>query len=125
MAGTAETLIEFFRASDQQQRHLFDESSNKKKAQATLRAFFEVIKKVRSDDDLVKYALAYLDGILEDHRARVSHFIAVMNDFKSPENLIAVLNSFIHENGGADPVQRDMASHVLALLIEAEKYDKC
>ena len=90
-----------------------------------IRAFFEIIKKVRSDNQLLSYALAHLDGILEDSRARVSHFINVMNDFKNPDNLITVLNSFIHQNNQEDHMQRDTASHILALLIEAEKYEKC
>lgn len=67
---------------------------------------------------MISYSLAHLDGILEDSRARVHHFINVMNDFKNPENLINILNSFIHQNNIEDHLQRDMASHVLALLIE-------
>jgi hypothetical protein len=83
-----------------------------------VRGFFEVIKKVRSDNELVSYALAHLDGILEDQRVRVHHFIAVQNDFKNPENLINILNTFIHQNNLPDNMQRDIATHVLALLIE-------
>ena len=71
-------------------------SQNKKKAQMVIRAFFEIIKKVRSDNQVLSYALAHLDGILEDSRSRVHHFINLMNDFKQPENLINILNSFIH-----------------------------
>jgi hypothetical protein len=66
----------------------------------------------------VSYALAHLDGILEDSRVRVQHFIAVMNDFKNPDDLIKVLNNFIHLNNIDDNIQRDIASHILALLIQ-------
>lgn len=73
---------------------------------------------MKSDNELIGYSLAHLDGILEDSRTRIHHFIAVQNDFKKPENLIDILNSFLYRNGIVDHIQRDMASHVLALLIE-------
>lgn len=74
---------------------------------------------------LIQFCLAHLDGILEDSRDRIHHFIDVQNHFKDPMNLIQILNSFIHQNNNDDKLQRDIASHVLALMIEAEKYEKC
>mmetsp|Transcript_19642 Transcript_19642/g.30293 ORF Transcript_19642/g.30293 Transcript_19642/m.30293 type:complete len:384 (+) Transcript_19642:2-1153(+) len=123
--GSAATLTEFLNANDSQQRHLFDEPSNKKKAKATIRGFFEIVKSVKSDNNLIAYALAHLDGILEDNRARVQHYIAIMNEFKDSENVIAILNSFIHQNNIQDTIQRDIASHVLAILIAYTNFDKC
>lgn len=134
---TSESIGEFLMANDDQQRHLFDEPNvsntffiniliqNKKKAQATIRAFFDILNNVKSDNELIGYSLAHLDGILEDSRARVHHYIAIQNDFKKPENLIEILNSFLYRNNIQDNLQRDMASHILALLIEAEKFEKC
>jgi len=42
-----------------------------------IRGFFEIIEKVKSDDMLIQYALAHLDGILEDSRERIHHFLDV------------------------------------------------
>ena len=74
---------------------------------------------------LIQSCLAHLDGILEDSSDRIHNFIDVQNHFKDPMNLIQILNSFIHQNNNDDKLQRDIASHVLALMIEAEKYEKC
>lgn len=64
-------------ANDDQQRFLFDEPNNKKKAQGVIRGFFDIINNVKSDNELIGYSLAHLDGILEDSRTRIHHFIAV------------------------------------------------
>lgn len=135
---SASALVEFLNADDNQQRNLFDEKSvskktnfqinflqNEKKAHLVIRGFFDVIQNVKSDEILIQYCLAHLDGILEDSRDRVQHFIDVQNHFKDPMNLIQILNSFIHQNNNDERLQRDIASHVLALIIEAEKYEKC
>jgi hypothetical protein len=63
-----------------------------------------VIANVKSDNELIGYSLAHLDGILEDSRTRIQHFIAVQNDFKKPENLIEILNSFLYRNGIQDHI---------------------
>jgi hypothetical protein len=72
--------------------------------------------------------LAHLDGILEDKRTRIKTFFALMNHFKNPVNVIEVLNSFLHKNTIEDKVQRDIASHLLALLTvgyaQEEKFEK-
>jgi hypothetical protein len=90
-----------------------------------IRAFFDVIEKVKSEDMLIQFCLAHLDGILEDSRQRISLFIDVQGHFKTPLNLISILNSFIHRNNNDDRLQRDIASHILALMIEAEKFERC
>lgn len=56
----------------------------------------EVINNVKSDPMPACYALAHLDGILEDSRTRVKIYSKVMNDFKSPRNIIKELFSFIN-----------------------------
>jgi hypothetical protein len=66
-----------------------------------------------------------LDGILEDSRERISIFNEIENHFKTPKPLISIMNSFIHRNNSEDKLQRDIASHILALMIEAEKYERC
>jgi tyrosyl-tRNA synthetase len=98
---------------------------NEKVAQSLIRAFFDVIEHVKSEELLIQYCLAHLDGILEDSRERIKIFIDVENHFKTPGNLISILNSFIHRNNHQNKLQRDIASHVLALMIEADKFEKC
>jgi hypothetical protein len=90
-----------------------------------IRALFEVIEKVKSEEMLIQFCLAHLDGILEDSRERISIFNDIENHFKTPKGLISIMNSFIHRNNSEDKLQRDIASHILALMIEAEKYERC
>jgi len=55
-------------SDDGQQRFLFDDTSeqSKKGARGIIKAWFEVIEKLRSDQDTIYYALCHLNGILED-----------------------------------------------------------
>ncbi len=82
--------------------------------------FFEIVKRVNSDDKLVTYALLLIDGILEERRSRIEYLINIQSSFKKDkkEDLIGVLNSFLFKHSGPQVVQRDLASHILAQLIE-------
>ena len=64
-------------------------------AQKVIRSFFEVIRKVKGDQQVVTYSLVHLDGILEDSRVRSRHFLNVMSDFKNSVPLIKHLTNFI------------------------------
>ena len=46
-----------------------------------------------------------------------------MNDFKSALNLVEILIKFITSTAKELP-HRDIASHILVILIDAEKFDK-
>lgn len=46
-----------------------------------------------------------------------------MNEFKNPLNMIQILINFIQKS--QELYHRDIASHILVLLIDAQKYDKC
>lgn len=97
----------------------------RKKAEQIIRGMFEVIKNFKGDPKSLSYILANLDGILEDRRSRIKHFVNVINDFKEPLNLIAILTSFLHtSNDDKSKLQKECASHILALLIEECEYDK-
>lgn len=63
-----------------------------------LYGFFDIIKEVRSDSHLLFYCLVHLDGILEDDRERVSHYIALSKDYKAPLPVIKILNQYLHQN---------------------------
>lgn len=81
------------------------------------------MKNKENKDNIQNYCLAHLDGMLEDSRKRIHHFVAIMNDFKDKQDLIDIMNNFVHSS--KDKNARDMASRVLSLMIEATKYDKC
>ena len=82
--------------------------------------FFEIVKRVNSDDKLVTFALLMIDGILEERRSRIEYLIDIQgsSNKKKKEDLIGTLISFLFKNGGPVTVQRDLACHILAQLIE-------
>ena len=82
--------------------------------------FFEIVKKVKGDAKLVTFALMLIDGILEDNRARIEYLVSIQRSHKKDkrEDLIGVLNSFLWQNNSKETEQRDLASHILAMLIE-------
>jgi hypothetical protein len=54
--------------TDEQQRNIINEKDT---AEDYIRLFFEIVKKVNSDEKLVTYALCIIDGILEEKRSRI------------------------------------------------------
>ena len=70
------------------------------------------------DPELVLYCLCHLDGILEDRRTRIKHYIDIMTSFDKPMNLIEQLVKYINTNNEPNNMTRDIASHILALIIE-------
>lgn len=125
-AGTAKSVGEFLEANETEQRETFDQSIKKKLAKAVLFGFFDIIANVKSDPGLVFYCLVQLDGILEDDRGRVEHFVALGKDYKAPQPVIKILNQYIHQNTDEESLpSRDIASHILALMIEHESFADC
>lgn len=78
------------------------------------------MKKVKGDSKLVTFALLLIDGIIEDNRSRIQYLVNVQKSHKKEkrEDLIGVLNSFLWQNNAKSSEQRDLASHILAMLIE-------
>ncbi len=122
--GSSAKFKEFMDMSDEQQRTTI---SDKNKAEEYIRLFFEIVKKVKGDVKLVNYALMLIDGILEDSRARIQYLVNIQRSHKKEkkEDLIGVLNSFLWQNNQSETLQRDLASHILAMLIEAHEYKNC
>ena len=99
----------------------------KNNAEEHLRLFFEIIKRVKSEPKLVTYALLLIDGILEDNRSRIQYLVNIQRSHKKEkrEDLVNVLISFLYQNNQPDNDQRDLASHILSMLIEAHEYRNC
>lgn len=124
--GTAHHVSFFLEADENTQRELFDNPSKKKTAKSILYGFFDIIQNLKSDLALVFYCLAHLDGILEDDRERVEHFTNLSKDYKQPMPVIKILNQYIHQNTSNETLaHRDIASHILALMIEHESFSEC
>jgi len=83
--------------------------------------FFEIIRIVNSDDKLVTYALLLIDGILEERRSRIEYLVDIQKSSNKKRfiDLIGILNTFLFtHNRPQIVVQRDLACHILAQLIE-------
>ena len=78
------------------------------------------MKKVRGDAKLVTFALLLIDGMLEEKRSRIVYLVSIQRSHKKEkrEDLIGVLNSFLWTNKQSTIEQRDLASHILSMLIE-------
>lgn len=76
----------------------------------------------KEGESLVYYILIHLDGILEDRRTRIKYFIEIMNNFKNQIDLVGILLKFI--NNCKSSSLRDIASHIMVLIIDSEKYEK-
>ena len=82
--------------------------------------FFQIVKQVKGNDKLVTYALLLINGMLEERRSRIQYLVNIQRSHKKNEgeDLVLLLNQFLQTTAKTTPEQRDLASHVLAMLIE-------
>jgi hypothetical protein len=68
-----------------------------------------------------------IDGVLEDNRSRVQYLVNIQRSHKKEkkEDLVSLLLSFLNQNNQQDNDQRDLATHILSMLIEAHEYRNC
>ncbi len=133
--GSDRILSDFLRLPDDQQRsavndvtHSTTHKLQKTKAEEYIRLFFEIVKKVKGNQNLITFALLMIDGILEDNRSRIQHLVGIQRSHKKEkkEDLINILTSFLYQGGNQRTnEQRDLATHILAMLIEAVEYKNC
>ena len=78
------------------------------------------MKKVKGDESLVTYALLLIDGLLEEKRSRIEFLVGIQGSKNKArqQDLVANLNSFLITHGSENKIQRDLAAHILAQLIE-------
>ena len=125
-AGAGNTIRAFEDLDEQSQRTECLDS--KEKCEALLRVLFSIVDKIYSDEGLTKYALALINGIIEDRRTRIKRMVAIQKSMNQDKhlNLIGILQSFlIRSMDGARKQERDLAAHSLAMLIEAVDYKNC
>jgi V-type H+-transporting ATPase subunit H len=89
---------------------------------------FSIVQQVKGDPKLVYYALAMINGIIEDRRTRIKYFSAIQTSKNAEKqmDLLGILNSFLIQSHESDQKNhRDLAAHTQAMLIEAVTYEKC
>ena len=85
-----------------------------------LRTLLQIIGKISSEPELVKWALAMLNGIIEDRRDRIKHLATIQKSQNSNKKLdcIRILCSYLNQQMDQEQrAERDMAAHTLAQLI--------
>ena len=73
--GSVTAIKEFEETDEQGQRTNFlDQNQN---CEQILRILFAIVDKVNSDEGILRYALALINGIIEDRRTRIKRFVAI------------------------------------------------
>lgn len=81
------------------------------------RTLLAIVNKVSSDPELTKWALALLNGIIEDRRDRIRHLAQIQKSSNPNKKLdcIRILSSFLNQNSEEDKrLDREMAAHTLS-----------
>lgn len=122
--GSAEKISQLLALSISSQKEALDERQN---SEDYIKILFEIINKVHGDEKLITFALLYIDGMLEENRNRIENFIAIQNSFKAKrkKDLIGILLNFLISNNDPKPYNRNTASRVLSMLIEATGFEYC
>lgn len=100
----------------------------KSSAEELISVLLLIIKEVKADATLQYFALALLNGIVEDKRSRAKYLVNIHKSANASKRMdvIDILFSFIQMNLEKTKVnQRDLAAHTLAILIEAVEYRNC
>ena len=99
-----------------------DDESNLEACKQLMRNLLIIVDKVSSDMELVRWALALVNGIVEDNRSRI-RYLTLLQKSRSGQaekklDCIRILSSYLSQN--TDVLyrpQRDLAAHTLAQLI--------
>jgi hypothetical protein len=103
------------------------EALNKKEHAINLfKVLFSIVQAVKQDIGLVLWALAMINGILEDRKSNVKHmtFMQKSNNQDNHLNIINIIYNFIIQNNG-EKQALDLAIIIEAQLIEAVEFKNC
>jgi V-type H+-transporting ATPase subunit H len=122
--GSASTINKLLSMPIAEQKEQLDDRQN---SQQYIRVLFEVVKNVHGDEKLITWALLYLDGLIEENRNRIENLVAIQNSFNPARKLdcIGILLNFLISNSDNKPYNRNTASRIQAILIEASGYQNC
>lgn len=121
------TLKDFQHADEKGQRAILE---SKEHCEKLLRVLFSIVEKIKSEPDMTLHALALINGIIEDKRSRIRFLVGIQKSQNEQKkmDLVGILKSFLVQNLGNDgtkQMQRDLAAHVLVILIENLEYKNC
>ena len=120
-------VSEFVKMSHDAQRQFLDSRENQAESDRLIRILFNIVAKISSDAPLVKWALAMINGILEDDRSRVKQMAKLQKSFNKEIQVdcINILMSYLTQNSATqNRCERDLAAHTLAQLIAYAGIDK-
>ena len=73
--GASNTIRTFEDLDENNQRtEYLDQNQN---CEQLIRVLFSIVDKINSDEGLLRYALALINGIIEDRRTRIKRFVAI------------------------------------------------
>lgn len=61
----------------EQQREFLDARENAEHVMTLFRTLLSIVSKISSEPDLVRWALALINGIIEDRRDRIKHLAQI------------------------------------------------
>lgn len=122
--GASFTLSKLLALSINDQKKQLDDRQN---SEPYIKTLFEVVKNVHADEKLITWSLLYIDGMIEENRTRIRNVVAIQNSFNSGRKMdcIGILLNFLISNNDSKTYNRNTASRVLSMLIEASGFDNC
>ena len=110
------------------QRNFLDTRESEDQAKKTIKALMDIVRAVTHDQEIVRWALAIINGIIEDDRSRIK-LLADLQKSRVPSkqcNCINTLSSYLmrFKDDPNQRVNRDLAAHTLAQLISYRGYNK-
>jgi len=69
--NSANTVLSFIQMGHEQQREFLDNRAEAENVMHLMRTLLQIVSKISSEPELVRWALALINGIIEDRRDRI------------------------------------------------------
>lgn len=104
-----------------------EELDDKSTAETYIKVLFDIIQKVHGDEKLITWALLFLDGMLEENRNRIENIIYLQKSYNAARKMdcIGIMLNFLISNNDSKNNNRNTATRILAMLIEATGFEHC
>ena len=92
-------IQEFLNLGNDEQRDFLDDRLKNEECEKLIRTLLQIVAKISSEPLLVKWALAMINGIIEDNRSRIKFLAQIQKSYNREKKLdcIRILVSFLNQ----------------------------
>lgn len=125
-ADDANKILTFLSKSHDEQREFLDRRETEDEAKKTIKSIFSIISAIASDPEFTMWALALINGMIEDDRSRIRLLADLQKSrvqSKQCDCINILMSVYMRNVDDKNRMIRDLAAHTLAQLISYRGYE--